>query len=201
MGEHARVRSQLISRCIGALVFTLLGSLWATFGMWALGSPGEPFVGIFVALTVFLLIVAALRSLRRVLAMPRNVFSSEMRERIARVKRGFVIVNMAQGVLISLTFIVGFSFQRAEYIAPVIALVVGLHFFALAPILRMHFDYVIGSLLCLLALVTMFTLPTYLNEGKPQIIFLWGAAIGLGAAIVLWLGAVSRLRGVQIAGG
>ena len=184
--------------CSGVIVFTLLGSVWAIFGLWALGSKAEPLVAIILALSMLLLLIVSINVLRKVLRLPQDTLSSEMRRRIARVKRGFGIVNLVQGIAIGATFMLGFRLQHPEYIPPVVAFIVGLHFVALAPILRMRFDYIIGLLLCLLALVTMFTLPMYVNDDALQRrIFLWGVVMGIGTAIVLWLGAISRLRGVQ----
>ncbi len=122
-----------------------------------------------------------------------------MRKRIGRVKRGFKIVNAAQGIAIGITFLLGFRLQHPEYIPSVIALIVGLHFIALAPILRTRFDYVVGSLLCLLALMTMLVLPVYASipDASARPIFLWGAMIGIGSDIVLWLGTISRIRKVH----
>ncbi|MDT4895146.1 MAG: hypothetical protein QOH25_223 [Acidobacteriota bacterium] len=199
MIQQTRFRGQLLNACIGAVVFTVLGSAWAIFGVWSLGSQAEPWVAIILALCVLSLLIVSINTLRQVLRLPPDALSSEMLERIARVKRGFGIVNMVQGIAIGATFTLGFRLQRPEYIPPVVALIVGLHFFALAPILRMRFDYIIGLLLCLLALVTMFLLPVYANTGdaSPGRIFLWGAVIGIGSAIALWLGAASRLRGVH----
>jgi MFS family permease len=197
--QQTRFRGQILNACIGALVFTLLGSAWAVFGLWSLGSQAEPLIAIILALFVLVLLIVGISVLRKVLRLPQAALSSEMRERIARVKRGFGIVNLAQGIAIGVTFMLGFRLRHAEYIPPVVALIVGLHFLALAPILRTHFDYIIGLLLCSLALVTVFTLPVYADTGdavrKP--IFLWGVVIGTGTAVVLWLGAISRLRGVR----
>lgn len=200
MTQQTRFRGQLLNACIGAVVFTLLGSVWAIFGVWSLGSKAEPLVASILLLPVVLLLIFSINAFRKVLRLPPDALSSAMLERIARVKRGFVIINMAQGIAIGVTFMLGFRLQRPEYIPPVVAFIVGLHFFALAPILRMRFDYVIGLLLCLLALVTMCMLPLYANANiSQQRTFLWGSVIGIGSAIALWLGAVSRLRGVFVA--
>ncbi len=161
MAEQARFRGQLLNTCIGAIVFTLLGSMWAIFGVWSLGSLAEPFLAIILALSMLLLLLACINVLRKVLPLPQETLSSEMRKRIGRVKRGFKIVNVAQGIAIGITFLLGFRLQHLEYIPSVIALIVGLHFIALAPILRTRFNYVVGSLLCLLALMTMLVLPVY----------------------------------------
>ena len=199
MTQQTRFRGQVLNACIGALVFTLLGGAWAIFALWSLGPQAEPLIAIILALAVLLLLIVDIYALRKVLRLPQDALSLEMRKRIARIKRGFGIVNMAQGIAIGVTFILGFRLRHPEYIPPVVALIVGLHFLALAPMLRMRFDYTIGLLLCSLALVTVFTLPMYVDAvgagRKP--IFLWGVVTGTGTAIVLWLGAISRLRGVR----
>ncbi|MDX6614156.1 MAG: hypothetical protein QOD75_3342 [Blastocatellia bacterium] len=200
MNQPRRFRGQLLNACIGALVFTLLGSLWAVFGVWSLGFKAEPLVAILLVLPFVALLISSVNAFRKVLRLPPDALSSEMLERIARVKRGFGIVNAAQGIAIGLVFMLGFRLGHPEYIPPVVAFIVGLHFIALAPILRMRFDYVIGLILCLLALVTMLMVPLYTNaEISQHRTFLWGLVIGVGSAVALWLGAVSRLRGVYVA--
>lgn len=201
MTEQTRFRGHLLNACSGAMVFTLLGSMWAMFGVWSLGSKAEPFVAIILGLLMLLLLILSINALRKVLRLPQDNLSAEMLERIAHVKRSFAIINVAQGIAIGVAFMLGFRLQHPEYIPPAVALIVGLHFFALAPVLRVRFDYIVGSLLCLLALATVFMLPVYANAGdaSPSHIFLWGVVIGIGSAIALWLGAVSRLRGVHVA--
>jgi MFS family permease len=199
VAEQTRSRGQLLNTCIGAVVFTLMGSLWAVFGIWSLGHTGEPVTAILLALTVMLLLIAGIASIRKVLRLPHDVLSPEVLERIKHIKRIFGLVNVLQGIAIGATFAVGFRIHHPEYIPPVVALIVGLHFFALAPILRMPFDYVIGALLCLLALATVLIFPVYTgnSEMSSEHIFLWGIMIGIGSAIVLWAGAVYRLLSVR----
>jgi hypothetical protein len=168
--------------------------------VWSLGFKAEPLVAILLVLPFVALLISSVNAFRKVLRLPPDALSSEMLERIARVKRGFGIVNAAQGIAIGLVFMLGFRLGHPEYIPPVVAFIVGLHFIALAPILRMRFDYVIGLILCLLALVTMLMVPLYTNaEISQHRTFLWGLVIGVGSAVALWLGAVSRLRGVYVA--
>lgn len=191
----------MLNTCIGAVVFTAFGSLWAVFGVWSLGRRGEPFVALILTLAALLLLIVAVKSLLQVSRWPQDALTPEVRARVMRIKRAFKIVNLLQGLAIGAAFTVGFNLHHPEYIPPVIALIVGLHFFALAPILRMRFDYVTGALLCGLALATMFAVPVYANtDGTPaERIFLWGVVNGLGGALVLWLGAFSRLLNVRAA--
>jgi MFS family permease len=198
MFEPPRFKVYLLSAGIGAAVFTLLGTFWAVFGVWSLGSTWEPLVAIVLAVCVVALTIVIVRALREVKRLPQDDLNPEMRARVVRVKRAFGLVNVIQGVAIGVVFAVGFRLNEPEYIPPVVALIVGLHFFALAPILRMNFDYLMGAVLCLVALATILLLPEYIPT-PPNTIFLWGTVVGLSCAATLWLGAVSRIRLIQIA--
>ena len=195
MTEMPRFRGQLLNRCIGAVVFTCLGSVWAIFGLWSLHGRDTTLIACLLSLCAVLLLIVSINSIRKVLRLPQDVLSTEMRDRIARIKRRFGLVNCLQGIAIGATFMLGFNLHRPEYIPPVVVLIVGLHFFALAPVLRTRFDYITGALLCLLASITILTLPVYVRGGNisSETIFLWGVVTGIGSAVVLWIGAVSRL--------
>ena len=99
----------------------------------------------------------------------------------------FGIVNAVQGVAIFLAVQVCNNLHFPEYFLPVVALIVGLHFVALAPVLRTSFHLALGTVMCLLAVVTMVVVP------KP----LWAVVFGLGNGLILWGSAALRLRRVQ----
>jgi hypothetical protein len=198
MTSEVRYRGALLNTCIGALVLIFMGSLWAGFGLWSLHGNATVIVAIPLALFAGLLLVVSIGSIRGIKRLPRDILSAEMLERIARIKRAFGLVNTVQGILIGATFALGFSSRHPEHIPPVVALIVGLHFIALAPILRTPFDYLVGIVLCLLALTSVLMLPAYLSTATPsENIFLWGVVTGLGTAIMLWIGAACRLRRVR----
>src|SRR5947209_2634541 len=194
-------RGQILNASRGAMIFAVYGTLWAIFGLWSLGAVGEPIAAIALALVVLLLLIATVKLIRKAVRLPQDELNVEAQQRVKRIKRAFGIVSAVQGVAIGAAFTLGFIFQRPYYIPPAIALIVGLHFFALAPILQMCFDYIIGTHLCLLVVVTFFVLPLYVCVigVASQSMFLWGAVVGLGSAIVLWAGAVSRLLNVRAA--
>jgi hypothetical protein len=200
MIQETRFRGAILNACIGALVFILLGSLWAVFGLWSLHGKGT-IIAISSGLCALLLFIVSIDSIRKVLRLPQDILSAERHERIARIKRRFGLVNLLQGIAIGGTFTLGFIFRHPEYIPPIVAFIVGLHFFALAPILQIRFDYIIGILLCLLSLATMLILPVYVSVGNTssENIFLWGAVTGIGSAVVLWVGAISRLINTRAA--
>jgi len=199
--ERLLFRGQILNTGRGAIIFIVYGTLWSIFGLWSLGHEGEPVTAIILALAALLLLIIAINLIRKVVRLPKDVLSAEVQARVKRIKRAFAIISIVQGLAIGAAFALGSISERPFYVPPAIVLIVGLHFFALAPLLRMRFDYIIGTLLCLLALVTVFALPVYATVGETasQRIFLWGAVIGIGSAIVLWLGAIARLLNVRTA--
>src|SRR5438067_131287 len=86
MIEETRFRGVILNTCIGALVFILLGSLWAVFGLWSLHGKGTLMMAISLGLCALLLLIVSVGSLRTVLRLPQDILTAERRERIARIK-------------------------------------------------------------------------------------------------------------------
>lgn len=70
--------------------------------------------------------------------------------------------------------------KAKQYLLPVIALIVGLHFFGMVPALRSTEFWWVGGAMCALSLVTIFALP---RES-------WTPVVGIGCAVILWLSAL-----------
>lgn len=194
-------RGQILNTTRGAMIFIVYGTLWAIFGLWSLGRKVEPIPAIALGIAALLLFVVTIKLIRQTARLPQDVLSQEVQARVKRIKRAFGIISLIQGIAIGAAFMIGFNSQRPFYIPPAVAFIVGLHFFALAPLLRIRFDYLIGTLLCVLVLVTVLALPIYANdsEATTERTFVWGACIGIGTAMVLWSGAVARLLNVRAA--
>ncbi len=74
-----------------------------------------------------------------------------------------------------------------DAIMPVVAMIVGLHFLGLVPAFRSGIFAWVAGAFCLLGLVALF-LPVQIGEaGAPQLRY---AVVGLGCALILWLGVV-----------
>ncbi len=65
---------------------------------------------------------------------------------------------------------------RKQYLIPVIALIVGAHFFGLVPALHSNQFWWLGGAMCALSLLTMWVLPQKL----------WAPVVGIGCAVILW---------------
>jgi hypothetical protein len=69
---------------------------------------------------------------------------------------------------------------RKQYLIPVIALIVGAHFFGMVPALHLNEFWWIGGAMCALSLLTMSILPWKF----------WAPTVGIGCAIILWFSAL-----------
>jgi hypothetical protein len=69
---------------------------------------------------------------------------------------------------------------RTEYLMPVIALIVGAHFFGMVPALRSNDFWWVGGVTCALPLATMSIVPQKI----------WSPVVGIGCAVILWLSAL-----------
>lgn len=67
-----------------------------------------------------------------------------------------------------------------QYLIPVIALIVGAHFFGMVPALHSNDFWWVGGAMCLLPILTMSILPQRA----------WPPVVGLGCAVILWLSAL-----------
>jgi hypothetical protein len=67
--------------------------------------------------------------------------------------------------------------DRKPYLIPVIAFIVGAHFFGMVPALHSNEFWWIGGAMCLLPLLTTVVLPQKT----------WAPAVGIGCAFILWL--------------
>jgi uncharacterized protein DUF7010 len=171
----------------GAFVFAVFGSLWGVYGAyWFRISWWLPAIPLLIG---GLMILASTKLETRVNALADEPATRDIDRREARAGRTFVIVNIAQGIAIFIAVQVWYNLHKPEYLAPTIALIVGLHFFALARPMKLPSHWVVGGLICLVAVGTVLAVPTGY----------WGPVVGLGNAAILWVASAHRLHEVQSA--
>ena len=77
-------------------------------------------------------------------------------------------------------------------------LIVGIHFFPLASLFRIRRYYGKGTLLCFLAVLTLFVMPERLRLSGMQI-NTWWVILGFGGASILWdVGLVNWWQGRKL---
>ncbi len=182
------MKRRLSQALSGAMIFSIAGGLWAACGAYAFKGIAEFWLmGAAAVVSVFMLIVVS-RLKQRVAQLPAERSTSELDRRAARAGRTFVTVNIVQGLVIFLAVQVCYNRHTPEYLAPAVAVIVGIHFMALAGAFETPSHWTVGGLMCVLALGTLLAVA---DRG------MWGIVIGFGNAAILWASGVGRIQRVM----
>lgn len=164
---------------IGALVYAFVSTLWVVIAN-AFGNV-QSFILIIAALLIFVLATTAIVTLRKALKIaPISAGDPEL-------GKWFGIIFAAEGIGIGVGSGILVGLNLTEWIAPWVALLVGLHFFPLGYLLHLWLDYVLGAAILILILVTILSVPA---ES-------WALVLGLGTAFLLWLAGWGRVSSAR----
>jgi hypothetical protein len=197
MSQTIIPRAAVRGTASGVIFMSFFGTLWAGIGIRGLQGLGFLWLLILSLLIGVMLLIGGI-----VLIMKSKSLSNEMREedfhRWKRKKRWFGIIFGLEGVLIAADAIICGSINNLDLIVPVMALIVGAHFFPLAYLFQVKIYYISGSLLCLLSAITLLTLPLIVTWETHQVMVRW-TSIGFGSALILWgTGVVVWLKGYRL---
>ncbi len=156
----------------GAIVMSFFAAVWWVAGLWAFGH-GSALLYAFGVLLSAALIIAGSRV--RATLSPRE---QSRRRRLVGIASG------AEGVLLFVSANILLNTGDSSFIAPVAAIIVGLHFLPLARWMPAPLYYFSAALLVALGLVG------FMIAGTEQ----RGLLVCLGAAGVLWLTSIALLR-------
>ena len=168
----------LLGITIGSTVMFVFGAIWLLLGFCA-GRPSPGWLraafliaGVSIAVWIAVTGIRA-RSIARSAAAPSR--KEEMRDR--EIGRRFELITGAEGLAI-LVAVVGLNVaHRPNLILPVIAAIVGLHFFPLAALFGSPAYYVTGVLGCAISLAGFLTYDPALRK----------TVVGLSFGTLLWL--------------
>ena len=169
----------------GMFLMGFFAGYWAfSGGSYLSGAPQTTVFGIAALLTIgcFVAGIYVMRSAR--LFEPATGPAADARGR--RIGRWFSAVFGLEIVLIVLAAVLLGRTGNSQYIVPVIALIVGLHFLPLAWLYRMSVYYITGAALSLLGLVGIVCLLLGITLGGPDL-YNWSRVGALAAAVILWL--------------
>jgi hypothetical protein len=197
MSQNIIPRVAVLSTAAGVLFMAFFGTLWAGIGI--LGLQGWGFL-LLLILSLVIGITLLIGGIMLIKASRR--LSNEMTEADARHSRRvgmwFGIIFGLEGALIGAASAICGATNHFDLFFPVMALIVGAHFFPLAHLFRVRIHYIAGTLLCLLAAVTLLMVPARVTLGHHQIVA-WWTFVGFGAALILWgTGAVVWLTGRRL---
>ena len=152
----------------GAIIMGVFAAIWWVVGVRASGHASTLTYAIPLIVTG-LIVSASLRG--------RDRFEQVSPEEDARRGRLVGIASGGEGLAIFLAMIVLGNLGLSDYAAPVIAIIVGLHFIPLARWLPARFDYFTGTLLIVLG-VCGFAIP----RSDQRLLI-----VGVCAASILWV--------------
>jgi hypothetical protein len=172
----------------GIMVMSVFGTGWALVGVGGLvSSVPLRVVGWVVALALAALVV---RTALRWHASPDPARIRPRAQPPGDPGRTFLLVNVAQAVLILLAVLGLTRLGRPEYIAPAVCLVVGLHFLPLARAFAVPLYWTTG--LALVAVAVLGAVLAAVGVGTGAVF----AVVGLCAALTLWATALQLARTV-----
>ena len=183
----------LLRRAIGACVLAGFGTVWAAAAVFSAPAGWRLGLGLGLAFTAACVGVAALHTLlgartaRK--AQPATPLSAADQIARRRVGRRMGLINAGQGVAIALVSVVAARAGRPDLIMFAVALVVGLHFFALAPVLHMP-SYAFCGALVVVAAIAGAVAPA--GPGR-------AVGVALAVALILWTTALDITRRLQMA--
>ncbi|QSO50502.1 hypothetical protein JZ785_16390 [Alicyclobacillus curvatus] len=178
----------------GVLFMAFFGTAWSGIGISGLqgwGNPSLPIVAVLIGVVIFICGITLIWSSRDI---PNHLDEEDTRHS-KRIRKGFGMTFGAEFALIGAAAAILHATHLFNYFFPVMAIIVGAHFFPLAHLFRVRTHYVTGVLVCLLAIVTVLFVPMNVTLWHHQIAA-WSAFVGLGAALILWAtGVMLWLRG------
>ncbi|MDM5187299.1 hypothetical protein QUF99_08155 [Bacillus sp. DX4.1] len=184
MSQTIIPRAAVRGTAFGVIFMAFFGTLWAGIGIRGLQGWGFLWLLILSLLIGVILLIGGI-----VLIMNSKRLSNEMVEgdshRWKRKNMWFGIIFGLEGVLIAAAAAICGSTNHLDLFVPVMALIVGAHFFPLAHLFQVKIHYISGSLLCLLSAITLFTLPVRVTWGNYQIM-VWWTSVGFSSALILW---------------
>lgn len=180
----------------GVLFMAFFGTLWASIGAGGLQGWGEPWVAVAVPLIGVVLFVGGVLLWRESRRLPDEVASAAGDDRHEGL--WFGVIFGLEGASIAVASVVCNAVGRLDLFFPIMALIVGLHFFPLAWLFRQRAHYLAGALLCLVGFVTLVAVPVSATLGGRQILAR-SLGVGFGCAAILWgTGLLFWVRGARM---
>lgn len=184
MNKPAQTRDFARSVAMGALNLTIFGAIWAlaALGNWP-PAPAWSFAA--VALVAAILAVVSIGRLVAAGKLPATSVDQQDVQQEQRARTWFTVIFGVQALLIAVAVFGLVRLERPALIPVVVAVIVGLHFWPLARLFQTPLYWFTGVLLLLCAAASLLIEDTTLRL----------LALGLAAALVLWLSAALLLIG------
>ena len=142
-GMQTPSRQSALGRARGSFILAGFGTAWLLLGLDAMHRLSWQ-RALACALPGTAIVATAVVLRQRARTLPEGHWTATQ---IARAKRLFKLANLAQWIAIPVAIVLLNLMHRPEFIAPVIGIIVGLHFFPMAVGFRQKQNYLTGALL------------------------------------------------------
>ncbi len=169
----------------GVLFMAFFGTLWASIGIGGLQGWGGrwPVIGaVLIWLGLLLGGISLLLASRRL----SNQVTEADAQHGKRTSIWFGLIFVTEGLFIGVASGICRAINRFDLFFPIMAIIVGIHFLPLAALFHVKSYYLVGALLCLLALITLLAVPQRVKLGGQQMTA-QSVVLGFGAAVILWV--------------
>lgn len=181
MSEDVVSKGDVRGTASGVMFMAFFGTVWADVGIGGLQVSGA----IWLLLLAILIGAALFFSGMALLRGSRNLSNSNVRNS-KHVDKWFNIIFATEFALIIIAAVICNYVGHFDWFFPIMAIIVGVHFFPLASLFQVKVYNVTGMLLCLLAIVTLLFVPLTASFGQHQI-NTWWTLVGLGSMLILWI--------------
>ena len=177
--------SYLVGLVRGSLILTFFGTLWAGLSLPGLRGWGLWTVIVIAGVMTITLMIPGLINLRAARSIHQEKVTPEEQAVSKKIAKRFsIIVGVEWMVAIVAANILLFLFNRPEFIAPMLVLIIGLHFLPLVFLFQVRVYFLVGTVLSLLGGGALLALLFGLPLGG---LYTWSVIVGLSTAGILWL--------------
>jgi len=197
MSQTTIPRAAVRGTASGVIFMAFFGTLWAGIGIRGMQGWEFPVLITLSLLIGVILFIGAIVLIKNSRQLTNEVIKKDG-DRWRKKNRWFGIIFSLEGLFIAIAAFICVSTNHLNLFVPVMALIVGAHFFPLASLFQVPIYYITGTLLCLLATIVMLTFPVKIIISNHQIMA-WWVSVGFGSALILWgTGVIVCLRGFRL---
>ncbi|CAN7449806.1 hypothetical protein LJR153_003006 [Paenibacillus sp. LjRoot153] len=185
MSEFVKLsKSAVIGAANGVMFMTFFGALWASIGIVGSHQLVAQWPLVLSAIITLILLSGAISLFVKSRSINHTVTPKE-REDWKRINRKFGLIFGLEGLAIFLASVICNTLDHFEVFFPIMAIIVGIHFFPLASLFREKFYYGTGIVMSILGIISLF-LPINATIGDVSLIAI-STFIGFGSAVTLWV--------------
>ncbi|MEB2277550.1 hypothetical protein LAV82_26405 [Bacillus sp. ILBB4] len=197
MSQTTIPRAAVRGTASGVIFMAFFGTLWAGIGIRGMQGWEFPVLITLSLLIGVILFIGAIVLIKNSRQLTNEVIKKDG-DRWKKKNRWFGIIFSLEGLFIAIAAYICVSTNHLNLFVPIMAFIVGAHFFPLASLFQVPIYYITGTLLCLLATIVILTFPVKIIISDHQVMA-WWVSVGFGSALILWgSGLIVCLRGFRL---